>query len=497
LQQEASMKILMISSEAVPFAKTGGLADAVSALAIQLSKMGHDVKIVMPRYYKIDRKKLTLVEGPLAVHIANGEAWTGVYTTKMPGCGTLPVYFIDYEACFGRDGIYGTAQETDFHDNPYRFSMLCHCSFELCKKLNWIPDIVHANDWSSALVPVLLKHVYRYQEFEHTASVMTIHNLGYQGQYAKDKYPDLGIDWGLYYGANIEHEGGLNFLQGGISSADMITTVSPTYAREIQTREGGFGMDGLLRQRSSCIAGILNGVDTDQWQPSKDKLIPYQFSVKEMSGKKKCKAELQKRLGLEVNDAIPIVGMVTRLVEQKGIAEVFAPLYGSLYQMCTEMNVQFAILGSGEKWCENEINTLQSKLNNMRAYIGYDEKLSHLIEAGSDFFLMPSHYEPCGLNQIYSMVYGTLPIVRRTGGLADTVENYNQEKGTGTGFCFDDISPRAIHDTVGWAVWAYYNKKNDIAKMQRRGMMSNFGWDIAANRYIEVYKEALRRGCNL
>jgi len=277
----------------------------------------------------------------------------------------------------------------------------------------------------------------------------------------------------------------------------MITTVSPTYAREIQTREGGFGMDGLLRQRSSCIAGILNGVDTDQWQPSKDKLIPYQFSVKEMSGKKKCKAELQKRLGLEVNDAIPIVGMVTRLVEQKGIAEVFAPLYGSLYQMCTEMNVQFAILGSGEKWCENEINTLQSKLNNMRAYIGYDEKLSHLIEAGSDFFLMPSHYEPCGLNQIYSMVYGTLPIVRRTGGLADTVENYNQEKGTGTGFCFDDISPRAIHDTVGWAVWAYYNKKNDIAKMQRRGMMSNFGWDIAANRYIEVYKEALRRGCNL
>jgi starch synthase len=490
------MKILMVSAEAVPFAKTGGLADAVSALAIQLTKMGHDVKIVMPRYYKIDRKKLSLLEGPMAIAAGTSEAWTGVYEGRMPGCPELPVYFIDHEACFGRDGIYGTKQEPDFHDNPYRFAILCHGAFQLCRKLDWYPDIIHAHDWSAALAPVLLKHICRYCGFEHTASVLTIHNLGYQGQYGKEKFPDLGIDWGLFYGAGLEHNGGINFLQAGISSADMLTTVSPTYAREIQTSEGGFGMDGLLRVRHDVIRGILNGADIETWNPTKDKCLPFNYSTKDMSGKAKCKAELQKRMGLEVNPDIPIIGIVTRLVDQKGIAEIFAPTYGSMYQMCSDMKLQFAILGSGEKWCENEISSLQNRLPNMRAFLGYDENLSHLIEAGSDFFLMPSKYEPCGLNQIYSMLYGTLPIVRRTGGLADTVDNYNQDTGEGTGFLFDQLTPRAVYDTVGWAVWAYYNKKEDLKKMQKRGMEKKFGWDIAAENYLEVYKEALKRGCN-
>ena len=491
------MKVLMVSAEVVPFAKTGGLADAVSALAIELSRMGHDVKIVLPRYYKIDRAKLELLEGPMAVAAGQVETWTAVYKTTMPGCPTLPVYFIDHEQCFGRDGIYGTRSETDFHDNPYRFAVLCHGAFQLCRKLGWIPDIIHAHDWSACLAPVLLKHVCRFCGFEKTASVLTIHNQGYQGQYGKDKFPALGIDWGLYYGAGLEHNGGINLLQGGVSSADMITTVSPTYAHEIQTPEGGFGMDGLLRVRHEVIRGIVNGADTKEWNPEVDKRIPFNYSVKDMSGKAKCKAELQKRMGLPVNPNVPVFGIVTRLVDQKGIAEVFAPTYGSLYQICSEMDVQFVVLGSGEKWCEAEINTLQSKLGNMRAYIGYDENLSHLIEAGSDFFLMPSKYEPCGLNQIYSMLYGTLPIVRRTGGLADTVQNYNQETGEGTGFMFDQLTPRAVYDTVGWAVWAYYNKKNDIKKMQERGMKSYFGWDVAAKQYLDVYKEALYRGCGI
>ena len=490
------MKILMVSAEAVPFAKTGGLADAVSALAIQLTKMGHDVKIVMPRYYKIDRRKLSLLEGPMAVAAGTSEAWTGVYEGRMPGCPELPVYFIDHEACFGRDGIYGTKQEPDFHDNPYRFAILCHGAFQLCRKLDWYPDIIHAHDWSAALAPVLLKHICRYCGFEHTASVLTIHNLGYQGQYGKEKFPDLGIDWGLFYGAGLEHNGGINFLQAGISSADMLTTVSPTYAREIQTSEGGFGMDGLLRVRHDVIRGILNGADIETWNPAKDKCLPFNYSTKDMSGKAKCKAALQKRMGLEVNPDIPIIGIVTRLVDQKGIAEIFAPTYGSMYQMCSDMKIQFAILGSGEKWCENEISSLQNRLPNMKAFLGYDENLSHLIEAGSNFFLMPSKYEPCGLNQIYSMLYGTLPIVRRTGGLADTVDNYNQDTGDGTGFLFDQLTPRAVYDTVGWAVWAYYNKKEDIKKMQKRGMEKKFGWDIAAENYLEVYREALKRGCN-
>lgn len=491
------MKILMVSAEAVPFAKTGGLADAVSALAIELTNMGHDVKIVLPRYYKIDRSKLEQLEGPMAVAAGQVETWTSVYKTAMPGCPKLPVYFIDHEGCFGRDGIYGTRSETDFHDNPYRFAVLCHGAFQLCRKLGWFPDIVHAHDWSACLAPVLLKHVCRFCGFEKTASVLTIHNQGYQGQYGKDQFPALGIDWGLYYGAGLEHEGGINFLQGGVSSADMITTVSPTYASEIQTMEGGFGMDGLLRVRHDVIRGIVNGADTSQWNPSVDKRIPFTYSLKDMSGKAKCKAELQKRMGLPVRPDVPVIGMVTRLVDQKGIAEVFAPTYGSLYQICAEMDIQFVVLGSGEKWCENEINALQSKLGNMRAYIGYDENLSHLIEAGSDFFLMPSRYEPCGLNQIYSMLYGTLPIVRRTGGLADTVQNYNQETGEGTGFMFDQLTPRAIYDTVGWAVWAYYNRKDHIKKMQQKGMQSYFGWDVAAKQYLDVYKEALYRGCGI
>lgn len=491
------MKILMVTSETVPFAKTGGLADVVSALAIQFTRMGHDVKIVMPRYYKIDRSKLVKLEGPMGIAAGTSETWSAVYTTTMPGCDGLPVYFIDHELCFGRDGIYGVPTETDFHDNPYRFAVLCHGAFQLCRKLNWYPDIIHAHDWATALAPVLLKFVCRYSGFESSSSVLTIHNQGYQGQYSKDSFPALGIDWGLYYGASFEHNGGINFLQAGVASADMITTVSPTYADEIRTPAGGFGMDGLLRARGDAVRGILNGADVSQWNPAVDKKIPAQYSVKDMSGKAKCKEALQKRMGLEVNKDIPIVGMVTRLADQKGIAEVFAPTYGSIYQICTDMKMQFVVLGSGEAWCEREIRALQAKLPNFRAYVGYSDALSHLIEAGSDFFLMPSRYEPCGLNQIYSMLYGTLPIVRRTGGLADTVENYNEKTGEGTGFMFDQLTPRAVYDTVGWAVWAYYNRPGHIKKMQKAGMKKTFTWDDAAKQYLDVYREAARRGAHV
>ncbi|MBQ9494622.1 MAG: glycogen synthase GlgA [Treponema sp.] len=496
------MKILMVSAEAVPFAKTGGLADAVSAMSLALAELGHDVRIVLPRYYKIDRKKLSLVPGALGVAAGQEEAWVGVYETTLASesaQGKFPVrvYFIDHEKAFGRDGVYGTKSESDFHDNPYRFSLLCHGAFQVCRKLGWFPDIVHAHDWSACLAPVLLKHVIRYGDFAKTASVLTIHNLGYHGQYAKDSFPALGVDWNLYYGAGFERNGALNLLQAGISCADMITTVSPTYAREIQTAEGGFGMDGLLRVRRDVVRGILNGADVATWNPKTDKLLPAQYDTSSLAGKVACKRALQEKLGLPVRNDVPIVGMVGRLVDQKGVAEVFAPTYGSLYRMCTQMDVQFAILGSGEAWCENEIYELQSKLPNMRAIIGYDEEISHLIEAGSDFFLMPSRYEPCGLNQMYSLLYGTLPIVRNTGGLADTVENYNEETGAGTGFMFDNLTPEAVFDTVGWAVHAYYNKKEHIKKMQLRGMKKDFSWKRSANAYEAVYKEALFRGCGV
>lgn len=486
----------MVSAEAVPFAKTGGLADAVSALAITLSNMGHDVKIVIPRYYKIDRNKLKKLDEPMGIPVGGGEAWTAVYETSMPECEKLKVYFIDHELAFGRDGVYGTPAETDFHDNPYRFSILCHGAFQLCRKLNWIPDIMHCHDWSACPTLVFLKHIYRYQEFKKTAGVLTIHNLGYQGQYSKESFASFGIDWNLYYGAGFEHHGGINLLQAGISSADMITTVSPTYANEIQTVEGGFGLDGLLRVRKDVVRGILNGVDLRSWNPETDKRIPKNYSFKTIKDKAVNKKALQEKMGLEVNPDIPVFGIVTRLADQKGIAELFAPNYGCMYNMCNNFKIQVVVLGSGEAWCQNELNALQSKLSNFKAYIGYDENLSHLIEAGSDFFIMPSRYEPCGLNQIYSLLYGTLPIVRRTGGLADTVENYNEATGDGTGFMFDQLSPDAVYNTCGWATYAYYNKKEHIKKMQKTGMAKNFTWDKSAEEYLDTYKEAIFRGCN-
>ncbi|MCQ2597914.1 MAG: glycogen synthase [Treponema sp.] len=490
------MKILMVTSETVPFAKTGGLADAVSALAISMKKQGHDVRIVLPRYYKIDRSKLTKLDGPMGVAAGQVETWCAVYESKLPGT-EVPVYFIDHEDSYGRDGIYGNKVETDFHDNPYRAALLCHGAFQLCRKLGWYPDVMHAHDWFAALVPVLLKNVCRNGYFAHTSSVLTIHNLGYQGVYGKEQFPALGLDWGLYYGGGLEHHGAINLLQAGISCADMITTVSPTYAGEMQTVEGGFGLDGLLRVRTDVVRGIVNGCDLETWNPKIDKLLPANFSDKDLKGKAKCKAELQKRMGLPVNPDVPVIGIVTRLASQKGIAELFAANYGSMFAMCSNMDIQFAVLGSGEKWCEDEISVLDNKLPNFKAYIGYDESLSHLIEAGSDFFLMPSCYEPCGLNQMYSMLYGTLPIVRRTGGLADTVEQYNQDTGDGTGFLFDNLTPGAVYDTVGWAVWAYYNKKDHILKMQKKGMNKNFSWDLSVDGYMNIYSEALMRGCGI
>ena len=488
------MRILMVSAEAAPFAKTGGLADAVSALSIALSKLGHDVRIVMPRYYKIDRAKLTKLEGPMGVPCGYTEEWTAVYTTNMPGTEKLPVYFIDNEKCFGRDGVYGVPSDPDFSDNPFRFSLLCNGAFQLCRKLDWYPDIIHAHDWSAALAPVLLRFNERHGGFAHTASVFTIHNLGYQGVYSKHSYPLLGVDWQHFYSAGFEDYDRINFLKAGLISSDVLTTVSPTYAYEIQTPEGGFGLDGILRNRSGDLRGILNGVDTEVWNPSKDTCIAKKYTAKTVvSGKAANKKALQEKMGLEVNPDIPLFGIVTRLVDQKGIAELFAPTYGSSYSMCANMRIQMVVLGSGESWCENELRTLTNSLSNFRAYIGYDEKLSHLIEAGSDFFLMPSHYEPCGLNQMYSLLYGTLPIVRRTGGLADTVQNYNEATGEGTGFILDYLSPNSLYDTVGWAVYAWYNKKDHIAQMRKRAMAQNFGWDVSAKQYVDLYESVLKR----
>ena len=490
------MKVLMVSSEAAPFAKAGGQGDAVSALSKALSRAGHDVRIVLPRYYCIDRTKLEAVEGPLGVRLgsrseaAGREEWAGVYKSYLPG-STVEVYFLDHDRLYGRDGIYGNKTESDFADNPERFAFLCRAAFQLCRKLSWIPDIMHSHDWTSALAPVFLRHGEGAGEFAKTASVLTIHNLGYQGVYGKDCFPAFGLPWELFHDAGFECYDKVNLLKAGLLSADSLTTVSPTYAREIQTPDSGFGLDGLLRLRSADLVGILNGVDLDEWDPETDLRIPARYSTSKMAGKDKCKAALQKALGLAVSPDKPLVGMVSRLYDQKGVGELFGPLHGSAFRICAEMDVQLAIVGSGEKWCEDELRALSARVPNLKAKIGFDETLAHLVEAGSDFFLMPSRYEPCGLNQMYSLRYGTLPIVHRTGGLADTVENYNQDTGTGTGFTFDNLSPRAIYDTVGWAVWAWYNRQAHIKAMRLRAMERRFSWEHSAAEYSKLYEQAL------
>jgi len=491
------MKILMTTSEAVPFAKTGGLADAVSALALSLSSLGHDVRIVMPRYYCIDRSKLEMLEGPLGVPVGWGEEWAAVYKTSMPiphhaqgrkkGSDDLPVYLIDHEGFFGRDGVYGTPAEPDFADNPRRFAFFSRSVFQLCRKLDWYPDILHAHDWPTALVPVMLKYGERTNGFAATKSVLTIHNLGYQGVYAKDFYPYTRLSWDNFKEAGFEDWERMNLLKAGLVCADKLTTVSPTYAEETKTAAYGFRLDGVLRFRRDDYVGILNGVDTDHWNPRTDPFIPMPYGPEDLSGKAAAKAALQKEFGLSADPDLPVLGLISRLTEQKGVGELFGSGYGSAWSICADMRLQFVVLGSGERWCENELRSLSSKLPNFKAVVGYNERLSHLIEAGSDFFLMPSRYEPCGLNQMYSLAYGTPPIVRRTGGLADTVENFDQETGEGTGFMFDDLTPRAIYDTVGWAVWTFYNKRDELERMRRRGMAKDFSWERSARRYAELY----------
>jgi starch synthase len=339
------------------------------------------------------------------------------------------------------------------------------------------------------MVPVYLKFIEKKGKFAHTSSVLTVHNLGYQGIYSKDNYDYTDLGWNVFFTAGFDDWNMMNMLKAGLWSADKLNTVSPNYAEETKTPAHGFRLDGVLRFRSTDYSGILNGIDSCLWNPSKDTYIPKPYSVKDLSGKAKAKEALQREFNLPAAPEVPIVGMVTRLTGQKGVGALFGPTYGSAWSICREMNVQFVILGSGEGWCENEIRSLSDRLSNFKARVGYSEDLSHLIEAGSDYFLMPSQYEPCGLNQMYSLAYGTPPIVRRTGGLADTVLNFNQETGEGTGFMFDDLTPSAIYNTVGWAVWAYYNRRPLIEAMRLRGMKLNFSWEQSAKRYVELYND--------
>lgn len=486
------MRILMVTSEFVPLAKTGGLADMVAALSAELARMGHDVRVVMPRYYGIDIEGCDKVAGPLGVPLGFGELWAAAYETRAENSG-VPIYLLEHEGLFGRDGIYGTRAEPDFPDNVQRFSFLCRGAFQLCKSLEWIPEVIHGHDWPAALSSVYLNTWEQTGPFVNTGSVLTIHNLGYQGVYPKENIHFMQLDWKHYHGSGFEFFGELNLLKAGLRNADILTTVSPTYAREIQTVEHGHQLDGLLRHRSDDLFGVLNGMDYEAWNPEDDPLIPQTFSVQSMEGKAANKRALQEAFGLVQDPDRPVVGVVSRLADQKGFGELCGPTHGSLHDICSDYEIDVVILGTGDQWCEDELDALDRSLPNLGVKLAFDNRIAHLVEAGSDFFLMPSRYEPCGLNQMYSLRYGTLPIVHRTGGLADTVENLDSETGEGTGFVFDLLTPRAIYDTVGWAVWTWYNRPELIDAMRIRAMQQRFRWEDSGARYEELYQWAIDR----
>lgn len=484
-------RILMVSAECAPFAKSGGLGDVVGALPGFLQKQGSEVKVFMPLYSFIDRQKYDIrpLAGNLNVLVGNDLISCKIHHTRMKG--DVSVYFIEYEPYFGRPGIYHDAQFYDYSDNPGRFAFLSKAALNLCHYLDFSPDIIHANDWHTALVPAFLKIFFAGDPlFSKTASVLTIHNIAYQGRYNKYYYFSTGMGWEDFTQDKFEHYGDVNFLKGGIHFADVVNTVSKGYADETLIWPGGYGLEYFLKRKGEDYVGILNGADYFEWNPETDRLIPAKYSKEDLKGKKICKEVLQKQMGLNIEPGVPLVGIISRLVEQKG----FQIVAQCLEELLDNEDVQFAILGTGDKNLESFFSGLTEKYPGwVGTYIGYDNELAHLIEAGSDLFLMPSIYEPCGLNQIYSLKYGTLPIVRATGGLNDTIENYNPETGDGTGFKFLEPACTAASNTIKWAIDIYYNNGEYFRKLVQSAMSRHFSWDDSAAEYLKLYERALSK----
>lgn len=485
----SSTKILIAASEAVPFVKTGGMGDVCGALPKILKQLGHDVRLVMPRYWCISKEKYGLkpVLNSMGVPMGDRTVWCSVLEGRSDG---VPVYFIDHENYFGRAGLYDDGK-WEYYDNPERFGFFSKACFQLCRDLNFKPDVIHANDWHTALIPAYLKICYLNDPFfKDTASVLTIHNIGYQGTFPKSSYDFLGLGEENFTEDKFESWGGVHFMKGGVFYADAISTVSPSHAEEMLTPVGGSGLAPYLERRREDIVGILNGADYDHWDPRNDPLIPANYSAEDLSGKAVCKRELQREFLLEENPNIPIIGVVSRFAHQKGF-DLVAPIIRSVIK---DMIVQFVFLGAGDKYLEDFFGGLPAEYpGKVGAWIGYHNEKAHRIEAGSDFFLMPSLYEPCGLNQIYSMRYGTLPIVREIGGLKDTVRQYNERTGEGTGFLFNSIDPMAVYYTIGWVVSTYYDRAGHMAKMKLEAMKTDFNWYDSAKKYEALYEKALAR----
>ncbi|RLD12939.1 glycogen synthase GlgA [candidate division KSB1 bacterium] len=484
------MRILFVSAEITPFAKMGGLGDVSAALGKYLKLVGHDIRLVMPLYDFINRKKFELKPVPVAQNMAisMGQAryFVHVWTGKLPETNT-DVYFIENTSLFNRGSVY-----TADADEHIRFALFSRAAIEMCQRMGWAPQIVHANDWHTALLPIYLKSIYAWDQlFAGSKTVLTIHNIGYQGVFPAKVLADLNLNthYDLFDAYDLYHDR-INFLKNGLLQAHKITTVSPTYAREIQTPEFGSGLDGILRMRSGDLVGILNGVDYDEWSPEKDPYIPFHYSPKSLYRKRKNKLSLVRQIGWRDEAAnAPLLSIISRLVEQKGIEL----LMGSLKDIILRFGAHLVVLGSGRPEYEKFFYDLQNQFPAQVFFFrGYDYPLSHLIEAGADIFLMPSRYEPCGLNQIYSLKYGTVPVVRKTGGLADTVTLYDWRTQTGDGFVFENYDVDGLTWALEYALTTFPDKRV-WQKIMRNGMEKDFSWQKQVHEYEKLYAQALER----
>ncbi|MCB1199144.1 MAG: glycogen synthase GlgA [Leptospiraceae bacterium] len=489
------LKIMFIASEAAPYAKSGGLGDVVGALPLFLQKMKLDVRIALPNYSgvsekaeKLSGKKVEQLNIVPSVEMGiNGTSRFGVLRTCLPD-STVPVYLIDHQYYFNRKGLYGEIPDAEYGDNGERFLFFSKSVFSLCKEINFQPDIIHAHDWHTGPVAMFLNHYRTYDSFfKSTKSLFTIHNMQYQGNFPAETFSLTGLGNHSFSEQNGEHFGSFNFLKSGIRNASRVNTVSEGYAREICTPQFGYGLDRELLLRGNTFSGIRNGIDSQEWDPEHDKLIPFNFDSANLAGKANNKTALQKKFNLPVDPKIPLFGIVTRLAEQKGIDVLASALPEML-----KWEMQFVLLGTGESWAEKYFPVLADRMpEKCSVKIGYDEPTAHLIEAGCDFYIMPSRFEPCGLNQMYSLRYGTVPIVRATGGLDDSVENFNEAQGTGTGFKFTDLTKDALINTVGWALYTWYNAFEEYSAMQKRGMALDNSWPNSAAKYLQLYRAAL------
>jgi starch synthase len=477
------MKIAFAASECVPFSKTGGLADVVGALPPALAALGHDVTVYLPKYRQTKLTNATTVIRSITVPFDDRYRFCSVLDGGIHS--GVRFYFIDYPAYFDRDALYGTPIG-DYRDNAERFALYSRAVLEAAKILG-VPDILHGHDWQSALVPILLRSLYDDDPaFHDVATVLTIHNIGYQGLFPPDTLPLLMLPWDLFTISKLEFYGKVNFLKGALVFSDFITTVSKRYSQEIQTAEYGFGLEGVLRARSATVSGILNGVDYQEWSPETDKFTVAHYSPEDLSGKAACKQDLLAEFGVvNGNSALPVIGIVSRFAAQKGF-----DLISQVADRLAREDMIVVVLGTGDKEYEELFRRLNKQYPQKFAVkIAYDNKIAHKIEAGADMFLMPSRYEPCGLNQIYSLKYGTVPVVRATGGLDDTIEPWDPNTRRGTGFKFSEYTGEALLATVRAALLAYRDKES-WRTLMRNGMSKDFSWTTAAREYVRVYERA-------